>query len=80
MNMSNDEEPMMNQADGLTLDDGHDEDLIARRQEETVKEMYDFLGEISEKIQAFNTTMKRSTSFGQPPVVPDDNLFCLKFR
>ena len=65
----------MNQADGLTLDDGHDEDLIARRQEETVKEMYDFLGEISEKIQAFNTTMKRSTSSGQPPVVPDDKLW-----
>ena len=73
--MSNDEEPMMNQADGLTLDDGHDEDLIARRQEETVKEMYDFLGEISEKIQTFNTTMKRSTSSGQPPVVPDDKLW-----
>ena len=65
----------MNQADGLTLDDGHDEDLIARRQEETVKEMYDFLGEISEKIQTFNTTMKRSTSSGQPPVVPDDKLW-----
>ena len=75
MNTSNDEEPMMNQADGLTLDDGHDEDLIARRQEETVKEMYDFLGEISEKIQTFNTTMKRSTSSGQPPVVPDDKLW-----
>jgi len=66
---------MMNQADGLTLDDGHDEDLIARRQEETVKEMYDFLGEISEKIQTFNTTMRRSTSSGQPPVVPDDKLW-----
>ena len=73
--MSNDEEPMKNQADGLTLDDGHDEDLIARRQEETVKEMYDFLGEISEKIQTFNTTMRRSTSSGQPPVVPDDKLW-----
>ena len=73
--MSNDEQPMMNQAHGLTLDDGHDEDLIARRQEETVKEMYDFLGEISEKIQTFNTTMKRSTSSGQPPVVPDDKLW-----
>ena len=73
--MSNDEEPMMSQADGLTLDDGHDEDLIARRQEETMKEMYNFLGEISEKIQTFNTTMRRSASSGQPPVVPDDKLW-----
>ena len=75
MNTSNDEQPMMNQADGLTLDDGHDEDLIARRQEDIAKEMYDFLGEISEKIQTFNTNMKRSTSSGQPPVVPDDKLW-----
>ena len=73
--MSNDEETMMNQADGLTLDDGHEEDLIVRRQEETMKEMYDFLGEISEKIQTFNTTMRRSASSGQPPVVPDDKLW-----
>ena len=34
--------------------------------------MYDFLGELSEKIQTFNTTMKRSTNPGQPPLVPDD--------
>ena len=68
--MSNDDQMMMNQAHGLTPDDGHDEDLIARRQEDLAKEMYDFLGEISEKIQTFNTNMKRSTSSGQPPVVP----------
>ena len=55
--MSNDEDTMMNQAHGLTPDDGHDEDLIARRQEETMKEIYDFLGEISEQIQAFNATI-----------------------
>ena len=73
--MSNDEDTMMNQAHGLTPDDGLDEDLIARRQEETMKEMYNFLGEISEKIQTFNTTMRRSTSSGQPPVVPDDKLW-----
>ena len=72
--MSNDEEIMMNQAHGLTPDDGHDEDLIVRRQEETMKEMYDFLGKISEQIQAFNTTMRRSASSSQPPVVPDDKL------
>ena len=75
MNTSNDEEPMMNQAHGSTPDDGHDEDLIARRQEETMKEMYNFLGEISEQIQTFNTTMRRSASSGQPPVVPDDKLW-----
>ena len=73
--MSNDDQMMMNQAHGLTPDDGHDEDLIARRQEDLAKEMYDFLGEISEKIQTFNTNMKRSTSSGQPPVVPDDKLW-----
>ena len=52
--MSNDEEPMMNQAHGLTPDDGHDEDLIAEGPEEMRREMYNFLGEISEQIQAFN--------------------------
>ena len=66
---------MMNQAHGLTLDDGHDEDLIAEGQEETREEMYNFLGEISEQIQAFNATMQRSASSSQPPVVPDDKLW-----
>ena len=66
---------MMNQAQGLTPDDGHDEDLIAGGQEETMEEMYNFLGEISEQIQAFNTTMRRSASSSQPPVVPDDKLW-----
>jgi len=60
--MSNDEDIMMNQAHQLTPDDGHDEDLIARGQEETMEEMYNFLGEISEQIQAFNTTMRRGAS------------------
>ena len=73
--MSNDDQLMMNQAHGLTPDDGHDEDLITWRQEDLAKEMYDFVGEISEKIQTFNTNMKRSTSSGQPPVVPDDKLW-----
>ena len=50
----------MNQAHGLTPDDGHDEDLIAGGQEETMEEMFNFLGEISEQIQAFNATMQRS--------------------
>ena len=66
---------MMNQAHGLTLDDGHDEDLIAEGQEETREEMYNFLGEISEQIQAFNATMQRSASSSQPPVVPDDKVW-----
>jgi len=73
--MSNDEDIMMNQAHRLTPDDGHDEDLIARGQEETMEEMYNFLGEISEQIQAFNTTMRRGASSSQPPVVPDDKLW-----
>ena len=73
--MSNDDQMMMNQAHGLTPDDGHDEDLIARRQEDLAKEMYDFLGEISEKIQTFNHKMTRRKSSGQPPVVPDDKLW-----
>ena len=73
--MSNDDQMMMNQAHGLTPDDGHDEDLIAGGQEETMEEMYNFLGEISEQIQAFNATMQRSASSSQPPVVPDDKLW-----
>ena len=73
--MSNDEDIMMNQAHLLTPDDGRDEDLIARGQEEMMEEMYNFLGEISEQIQAFNATMQRSASSSQPPVVPDDKLW-----
>ena len=73
--MSNDDQLMMNQANRLTPDDGHDEDLIAEGQEETVEGMYNFLGEISEQIQAFNATMQRSASSSQPPVVPDDKLW-----
>ena len=56
-------------------DDGPDEDMIARRPEETMREMYSFLGEISEQIRAFNTTMRRSASSSQPPVVPDTKLW-----
>ena len=63
--MSNDDQMMMNQAHGLTPDDGHDEDLIAGGQEETMEEMYNFLGEISEQIQAFNATMQRSARSSQ---------------
>ena len=73
--MSNDEQPMMNQAHGLTPDDGHDEDLIAEGQEETMEGMYNFLGEISEQIQVFNATMQRNASSIRPPVVPDDKLW-----
>ena len=73
--MSNDDQLMMNQANRLTPDDGHEEDLIAGGQEETVEGMYNFLGEISEQIQAFNATMQRSASSSQPPVVPDDKLW-----
>ena len=37
--------------------------------------MYNFLGEIVEKIQAFNSTMQGSSNSGRPPVVPDDKLW-----
>ena len=40
-----------------------------------MREMYSFLGEISEQIRAFNTTMRRSASSSQPPVVPDTKLW-----
>ena len=49
------------------VEEHDDEDLP-----QTTRDMYDFLGELSEKIQSFNSTMKRSTNPGQPPVVPDD--------
>jgi len=73
--MSNDDQLMMNQAHGLIPDDGHDEDLIAEGQEEMRREIFNFLGEISEQIQAFNATMQRNASSSQPPVVPDDKLW-----
>ena len=49
-------------------DEDHDDEDLSQ----TMREMYDILGELSEKIQTFNTTMRRSASPGQPPVVPDD--------
>ena len=44
-----------------------DEDLS-----HAMKDMYEFLGELSEKIQSFNSSMERNANPGQPPVVPDD--------
>ena len=38
-------------------------------------DMYNFLGETSEQIQAFNSSMQGSINSGQPPVVPDDKLW-----
>ena len=87
---------MMNRAQPLIPDDGHDEeidpaDLVpftsgntpiitvpALRDEEGREEMenmYNFLGEISEQIQAFNSTMQGSINSGQPPVVPNNKLW-----
>ena len=40
-----------------------------------MEDMYHFLGELSEKIQAFNSTMQGSVNSSQPPVVPDDKLW-----
>ena len=37
--------------------------------------MHDFLGEIVEQIQAFNSTMQGGNNSGRPPVVPDDKLW-----
>ena len=42
---------------------------------EEMEDMYNFLGEIVEKIQAFNSTMQGSSNSGQPLVVPDDKLW-----
>ena len=42
---------------------------------EEMEDMYNFLGEISEQIQAYNSTMQGSINSGQPPVVPDDKLW-----
>ena len=94
--MSNENQPMMNQARILILDDGHDEeidpaDLVpsisgntpittvpASRAEggrDEMENMYTFLGEIVEQIQAFNSTMQGGSNSGRPPVVPDDRLW-----
>ena len=42
---------------------------------EEMEDMFNFLGEISEKIQTFNSTMQGSINSSQPPVVPDDKLW-----
>ena len=42
---------------------------------EEMENMHDFLGEIVEQIQTFNSTMQGSIISGQPPVVPDDKLW-----
>ena len=42
---------------------------------EEMENMYNFLGEITEQIQAFNSSMQGSINSGQPPVVPDDKLW-----
>ena len=39
------------------------------------EDMYNFLGELSEKIQTFNSTMQGSINPSQPPVVPDNKLW-----
>jgi len=43
--------------------------------QEEMEDMYNFLGEISEQIQEFKSTMQGSISSSQPPVVPDDKLW-----
>ena len=40
---------------------------------EDMVDMHDFLGEIVEQIQAFNSTMQGSSRPSQPPAVPDIN-------
>ena len=42
---------------------------------EVMEDMYNFLGEISEQIQTFNSTMQGSINSSQQPVVPDDKLW-----
>ena len=42
---------------------------------EEMENMYNFPGEITEQIQAFNSSMQGSINSGQPPVVPDDKLW-----
>ena len=43
--------------------------------QEEMEDMYNFLGEISEQIQTFNSTMQESSNSSQPLVVPDDKLW-----
>ena len=40
-----------------------------------MESMHDFLGEIVEQIQMFNSTMQEGVNLGRPPVVPDDKLW-----
>ena len=42
---------------------------------EEMENMHDFLGEIVEQIQMFNSTMQEGVNLGRPPVVPDDKLW-----
>ena len=42
---------------------------------EEMENMHDFLGEIVEQIQTFNSTMQGSINSSQQPVVPDDKLW-----
>ena len=42
---------------------------------EEMEDMYNFLGEISEQIQTFNSTIQGSINSSQQPVVPHDKLW-----
>ena len=65
--MNHEDQPMMNQARAfIPEDEPNDEDLPP-----AMKRMYDFLGELSEKIQSFNSTMRKNTSPSQPLAVPE---------
>ena len=99
---------MMNRAQPLIPDDGHDEEIDpadlapfisgndpiitvpASEDEEAdgevvaggaeggrgeMEDMHNFLCELSEKIQTFNSTMQGSITSSQPPVVPDNKLW-----
>ena len=57
------------EADGEVVADGAD----GGRGE--LEDMPNFLGELSEKIQMFNSTMQGSIASSQPPVVPDNKLW-----
>ena len=57
------------EADGEVVADG------AEGGRGEMADMYNFLGELSEKIQTFNSTMQGSTNPSQPPVVPDTKLW-----
>ena len=43
--------------------------------QEEMESMHDYLGEIVEQIQMFNSTMQGGVNRSQPPVVPDDKLW-----